>query len=73
MYVKINYEIEVPDFKKERLLNALVINGDNIDKTKYTGIINKAIFSISLKDFFKPSIIAFPMFFNTNNIIVLFP
>lgn len=35
MYVKSNYEIEVPDFKKERLLNALVINGDNIDKTKY--------------------------------------
>ena len=34
-YVKSNYEIDVPDFKKEKLVSALVINTNNIDKSKY--------------------------------------
>jgi putative protease len=34
-YIKGNYEIDVPDFKKERLLSALVVNTKDIDKTKY--------------------------------------
>ena len=34
-YIKGNYEIDVPDFKKERLLSALVKSTNDIDKTKY--------------------------------------
>ena len=41
-YVKSNYEIEVPDFKKEKLVSALVINTKNIDKEKYDVIYSES-------------------------------
>lgn len=34
-YVKSNYSVDVPDFKREMLVNALVINTEGIDKGKY--------------------------------------
>lgn len=37
-YIKSNYSIDVPNFEKERLVNALVVNTNNIDKSKYDTI-----------------------------------
>jgi len=34
-YVKSNYEIELPDFKKEKLVSALCISTKDVDKNKY--------------------------------------
>ena len=42
-YVKNNYYIEVPDFKKEKLVSALVINSKNIDKNKYDVIYSETL------------------------------